>query len=269
LAWRAPLVPGVKLNQWRSMVSLVSMWGKRRRSRSSSNSNNSRSSSSSSSSSSSNNEPPERDPITLEELGPASQVFCFGKARYNALSLHTCLVASADFRCPVQRIEIPEAELARLDKLVGRQGPSVLAAKRAAGAQASARFERDALEALERFAGELVCEMMEAVEGGDSRPVRLIASSTFPEFHHVVSQMAASSPLGREAARQVVEHAIAFLKGPPTRPTRCTSGLLPVCISFLSEELLLAVRSPVTPGAPVDYKDEDGGLAAALGHAVV
>ena len=144
----------------------------------------------------------------------------------------------------------------------------MLAAKRAAGAQASARFERDALEALERFAGELVCEMMEAVEGESTRPVRLVASSTFPEFHHVVSQMAASSPLGREAARQVVEHAIAFLKGPPTRPTRCTSGLLPVCISFLSE-LLLVVRSPVTPGAPVDYKDEDGGLAAALGHAVV
>lgn len=174
--------------------------------------------------------------------------------RYNVCSLVQYLLASGDFRDPQSRVPFSTGDLRRLDA-AARADPACQRLKLGSVEEARAAFESDradrkfaidAIVGLERVAGELGAEMMRAIEAGQAGgggsgehatgTARLeikLLTGVFPEFEDVLRQMRCASEAGAEAALQTLVHMRLYLRGPPNKPTRDVSGVLPMVLRFL------------------------------------
>jgi len=152
------------------------------------------SSSSSASKLSTEKQAPLVDPVMLTELGPHDPKWTFTrpngqKVVYGALSLADYMLCSGDFTEPHTRVPFGDGDLSEIDALValhsksvllrqrGLQGGvgegevegvvqrgSVLKAKQTPSLFEEGRFRRDALNGLERCAGEVVAEVVWVME---------------------------------------------------------------------------------------------------------
>jgi len=152
------------------------------------------SSSSSSSKLSTEKQPPLVDPVMLTELGPQDPKWTFTrpngqKVVYGALSLADYMLCSGDFTEPHTRVPFGDGDLSEIDALVALhsksvllrqrrlqggvgegevegvvQRGSVLKAKQTPSLFEEGRFRRDALNGLERCAGEVVAEVVWVME---------------------------------------------------------------------------------------------------------
>eukprot|EP00613_Pedinella_sp_CCMP2098_P047247 CAMPEP_0171835970 /NCGR_PEP_ID=MMETSP0992-20121227/11295_1 /TAXON_ID=483369 /ORGANISM="non described non described, Strain CCMP2098" /LENGTH=508 /DNA_ID=CAMNT_0012451885 /DNA_START=349 /DNA_END=1875 /DNA_ORIENTATION=+ len=152
------------------------------------------SSSSSASKLSTEKQPPLVDPVMLTELGPHDPKWTFTrpngqKVVYGALSLADYMLCSGDFTEPHTRVPFGDGDLSEIDALVALhsksvllrqrrlqggvgegevegvvQRGSVLKAKQTPSLFEEGRFRRDALNGLERCAGEVVAEVVWVME---------------------------------------------------------------------------------------------------------
>jgi hypothetical protein len=135
---------------------------------------------------------------------------------------------------------------------------SVYAAKKNnAQLYADKHFRRDALQGLERCAGEVVSEMLQLIEHADPEEAQMkllmtgsahhspsssslhllsLPALEFPAFADLYQQMKAADPI---FAKQCNRSWLLYLQGPPNRPTKDPYGLLQV--------LLFCRPSLVTP----------------------
>ena len=114
------------------------------------------------------------DPIMLVDLEPEDVIYVFTRQngtqiKYNVATLIDYMLATGSFYEPGTRILFSEEELKSIDECAARGGlkkASVLKAHLdGAGKYAEDRFIRDAIEGLERCGGEVVCELLEIIEG--------------------------------------------------------------------------------------------------------
>lgn len=156
--------------------------------------------------------------------------------RFNVETLVDYLLVSGDFLDPETRIPFSNSDLMAIDvrtNELGLKKPSVLEAKLDLKRFEDAKFRRDAMQGLERCAGEVVAEILEIVEECDREEGEIrLAMSEFPAFADYYRQM-------REAdeayAKNCLNHWKLFLSGPPNRPTSDEVGLLTVVLNFLND----------------------------------
>ena len=146
---------------------------------------------------------------------------------FNIESLVDYIHATGDFSDPETRLPFSDEDLAQIDALARKAGlntTSVLETKRNPHAFADLKFRRDALQGLERCAGEVVTDMLQIIEDFDPEEaqMRLVMRElpTFADYYRQLSD--ADAPF----ARQCMIHWKAFLVGPPNRPNEDPYGLL-------------------------------------------
>ncbi|KAM3573596.1 hypothetical protein VYU27_004442 [Nannochloropsis oceanica] len=163
---------------------------------------------------------------------------------YRVASLIDYLLATGKFEEPETRLPFTDTDLETLDRL-GREGGldrrSVWRAKHYDGEKyTEMRFRRDALMGLERFAGELVTEMLQLVEeeeDAEEGEMRLVLT-LFPLLSDLYRQMEEGGREGGddgEWARQCLGHWQDFMRGPPNRRTRDRFGFLGIVLAFFAD----------------------------------
>jgi len=191
----------------------------------------------------------ERDPITFDFLG--AHQFHWSRpngtiVRFNTSSLVNYMLKTGNFNDPESRIPFKDAELQRLDlaaKEAGFAFESVCGAKKDQERFAAQSFRRDALTGLERCAGELVVEMLNAVEGRRADAERgqiMLLTIVFPQFTDLCNQLKAAD---QEYARHSITQFKDFLAGPPNKPTKDNSGLLRVCMDHIEQQLQIKKKA--------------------------
>jgi len=196
----------------------------------------------------SNSSPPKKrrgglnklDPIMFTKIGKHRFQFVRpnGKViQYNLESLIDYFLTTGDFHEPETRLNFTEADLQRIDELAkefGLDKPSVLDAKMNVKIFTEKRFQRDALLGLERYASELITEMMELIETDDpdlaEEGEMKLVMAILPIFSDIYRQIIS---VDGEYAKQCMQHYTSFLKGPPNRPTEDELGFLPLILGFL------------------------------------
>ena len=105
---------------------------------------------------------------------------------FNVDSLADFMLATGEFFDPITRLPFSDDNLREIDLCVTRAGlqkGSVLAAKNNPQNYAESRFRRDALEGLERCAGEVVAEMLTLVETNDPHLAQMqLLMASLPAF---------------------------------------------------------------------------------------
>jgi len=154
---------------------------------------------------------------------------------FNLDSLIDFMHSTGDFTDPETRIPFSDDDLEEIDKLaikakLGRR--SVLQAKRNPQAYVDLKFRRDALQGLDRLAGEVVTDILRIIETCDPEEaqMRLLIRELplFSDYFHQISD--ADTPY----ARQCMKHYKSFLLGPPNRPNDDPYGLIDLVVHFLS-----------------------------------
>lgn len=179
------------------------------------------------------------DPIMMNPLG--KNVYTFMRSngsgcRFNVESLVDYLLTSGDFHDPETRIQFSDNDLKAIDKAAVKAGlskPSVLDAKRNPQRYSEGIFFRDAIQGLERCAGEVITDILYIIEecGPEEAEMRLLTSE-FPTFADFYGQLAAADT---SHAKQCLKSWKLFITGPPNRPTRDEFGMLPIVLMFLRE----------------------------------
>ena len=82
-----------------------------------------------------------------------------------------------------------------------------------------------------------------------------LLTSVLPEFEDVVRQMRGAGAAGAEAAGQMLTHVRLYLHGPPNKPTRDVSGLLPLVLRFL-DRVVAEHRQCMRQSEPVSAGEE-------------
>lgn len=210
------------------------------------------------------------DPILFEPIGTHRYVFVRRRApasaeasqvAFNLPSLVDYVLASGKFEDPVSRELFLEQDLREMDRLARRyelKRPSVLEAWRnRKNTYAEARFRADALQGLDRLAGEQVAAMLDEAESarvGLERTQRVkkghveevagalevqLHIGPFPVFADLYSQIYEADA---DYARVCMSHYKAFLRGPPNRPFRDRFGFIGIALQFLRNEEAYAER---------------------------
>eukprot|EP00607_Mallomonas_marina_P001055 CAMPEP_0182427608 /NCGR_PEP_ID=MMETSP1167-20130531/18911_1 /TAXON_ID=2988 /ORGANISM="Mallomonas Sp, Strain CCMP3275" /LENGTH=202 /DNA_ID=CAMNT_0024609965 /DNA_START=337 /DNA_END=945 /DNA_ORIENTATION=+ len=178
------------------------------------------------------------DPIMLGPL--TKNVFKLVRANgtcvmFNVESLIDYFLATGDFTDPETRLPFSDTDLKTIDHLAMKAGlkkASVYTAKKNPQNFTELKFHRDALQGLERLAGEVVADMFLILESydPDEAEMRLVMRE-FPMFADLFRQMKEADPA---YASDAMRHYKSFLKGPPNRPTEDMYGFLEVILHFLS-----------------------------------
>ena len=93
------------------------------------------------------------------------------------------------------------------------------------------KFRRDALQGLERCAGEVVTDMLTIIEEFDPEEAQMrLVMRELPTFSDYYRQLNDADPA---FARQCMVHWKTFLMGPPNRPNEDPYGLLDTICSYL------------------------------------
>ena len=154
---------------------------------------------------------------------------------FNLDSLIDFMHSTGDFTDPETRILFSDSELEEIDELatkakLGRR--SVLQAKHNPQAYAELKFRRDALQGLDRLAGEVITDILRIIETCDPEEaqMRLLIRELpmFSDYFHQISDADISY------ARQCMKHYKSFLQGPPNRPNEDPYGLIDLVLHFLS-----------------------------------
>lgn len=180
------------------------------------------------------------DPITFGEIGDPQKQFNFSRSNgtvvtYNIATLIEYILKTGHFYEPETRIEFSDDDLKRMDdqaRLTGLQTDSVLKARYNMAKFAQEKFKREALEGLERLAGEQVSEMLSIIENCDDQEdgeMRL-AIEIFPQFADLMQQIKEHD---LEQMKQTLDHFKSFLEGPPNKPTPDPFGFKKNIIEFL------------------------------------
>mmetsp|Transcript_12575 Transcript_12575/g.18996 ORF Transcript_12575/g.18996 Transcript_12575/m.18996 type:complete len:294 (+) Transcript_12575:150-1031(+) len=178
------------------------------------------------------------DPIMREPLG--KHIYTFQRpngscAQFNVESLVDYLLCSGDFTDPESRLPFSDKDLRDIDNVAIKAGlkkASVLAAKREnSEIYADRNFVRDALQGLERCAGEVVVEMLNIVEECDPEEAEMrLLMREFPMFSDLYRQIKVADAT---YAKQCMRSWQLYLRGPPNKPTQDEYGLLHVVLHFM------------------------------------
>jgi len=178
------------------------------------------------------------DPIMLGPLSKHTYKFMRGNGTcvlFNLDSLIDYFLATGDFSDPETRIPFSDQDLKNIDKLAAKAGmkkPSVFNAKKNPQNYADQKFRRDALQGLERLAGDVIAEMYTILEecDPDEAEMRLVMRE-MPMFADLFRQMRDADPA---YAGDAMRHYKLYVRGPPNRPTEDPYGLLEIILHFLS-----------------------------------
>lgn len=172
-----------------------------------------------------------------------------GVVAFNSDSLADFMISTGDFHDPETRIPFSDDNLREIDEICAKSSrrskgavksrPSVLEAKRNPQAYAEARLHRDALEGLERCAGDVIADMLNVIETSDpdDAQIRLVGHE-LPIFADLYRQLRDADPL---YAHQCLEHWRSFIAGPPNNPNQDIYGLVDCVKHYLQ---MLADTSP-------------------------
>jgi len=179
------------------------------------------------------------DPIMFVPLKKKKHVWSFvrpggSRVAFNVETLVDFMLASGDFHDPETRIPFSDADLVEIDRVAAASGlekASVLAARNNPEVYADAKFRRDALEGLERCAGDVITEMLNLIERADPDEAQMrLVMIDLPLFTDYYQQL-------RDAdsgyAKHCMEHWMQFVIGPPNKPHPDPHGL----VAFLSHFL--------------------------------
>jgi hypothetical protein len=179
------------------------------------------------------------DPIMFVPLKKKGHVWSFvrpggSRVAFNVETLVDFMLTSGDFHDPETRIPFSDADLEEIDRVAAASGAkkaSVLAARRNPQVYVDAKFRRDALEGLERCAGDVVTEMLNLIERADpdEAQMRLVMVDLplFTDYYHQLRDADSAY------AKHCMEHWMQFIIGPPNKPHPDPHGL----IAFLSHFL--------------------------------
>lgn len=178
------------------------------------------------------------DPIMFAPLG--KHTFRFTRPNgscvvFNVDSLIDYLLSTGDFSDPETRIAFTDVDLKIIDSIAisaGIKRNSVYAAKHNGNKVfEQTKFMRDALQSVERCAGELIADMLNIIEtcDGDEAEMRLVMRE-FPMFADYYRQLKAADA---DYAKRCMKHWVLFIKGPPNRPTIDETGILQAVLYFL------------------------------------
>lgn len=154
-----------------------------------------------------------------------------GVVAFNSDTLADFMLASGDFHDPETRIPFTEEQLHEIDSICAKsqkngakQRRSLVDAMRNPQVYVEARERRDALEGLERCAGELIADILEVIEtvDPDDAQIRLVTHE-LPVFADLFRQLYEADST---YAYQCLEHWRAFIAGPPNRPNEDEFGLV-------------------------------------------
>jgi hypothetical protein len=174
------------------------------------------------------------DPIMLTAIGKKAHTFKFTRpngteVRFLLESLIDYVVASGEFSDPETRLQFSDEDLQRIDALAQKAGldkPSVVSAKGNTQFYVDAKFTRDAIQGLERCAGEVVADILDVVETLDPDDAQMqLVMREFPTFLDYYRQLRDANPA---YASQCLQQWKQFIQGPPNRPYHDEYGLLHV-----------------------------------------
>ena len=146
-----------------------------------------------------------KDPIMLVDLKPSDTTYTFVRSngtalRYNVATLIDYMLATGCFFEPGTRIPFSDKELKAIDDCASRgclQKRSVFTAKYGSSKQyEDLKFARDAIEGLERCAGEVVRELLELIEGSQDdadEEERPASANPLPAAMRYLGQLARGS----------------------------------------------------------------------------
>ena len=182
---------------------------------------------------------------------------------FNVDTLVDYLISTGDFLDPETRIPFTDDELKSIDSVArdAKLGkPSVFDASNDPAQRqryVDAKFRRDALEGLERCAGEVVTDILNLIE----RP----ADPDAAQMHLLMVELPAFADYFRQLkdadsvySQQCMAHWKAFIAGPPNKPVSDPFGLVACCIHFFNVQSL----------GPAAALTIGGGAAAAAMHQV-
>jgi hypothetical protein len=145
------------------------------------------------------------------------------------------LSSTRDFIDPVTRLPLELDDLQRIHQKVmnaGLQLPNVVELYEQRNEIQEIDPRVSDLRSLEACLGELITDMLRIIEkkkySSDDNEFRLLV--IFSEFETPFQEF---KMLNLEAAYQALASWISFLKGPPKKPTRDPSGLLPQALTYL------------------------------------
>jgi hypothetical protein len=162
-----------------------------------------------------------------------------GVVAFNADSLADFMLATGDFSDPETRIPFSDENLREIDTILaksatagGKTRASVLEAKHNPGAYEEARHRRDALEGLERCAGDVIADILNIVETADPDDAQMrLMINELPVFADFYRQLFEAD---QAYARQCLEHWTRFIAGPPNAPNTDMYGLIDCVKHYLA-----------------------------------
>lgn len=186
------------------------------------------------------------DPIMLTEIPDGAPTFVYKRPNgkdvtFNLGTLIDYFLSTGDFTEPETRLDFSDADLERIDMIATKANlgkESVLSARKDKTRFAELNFRRDALNGLERCAGELVTEMVACIEGdGDDESdletgqMRLVMY-IFPLFCDLFRQLHEADAAFASAC---MKHFATYVEGPPNRRTVDRFGILEIVRTFLQQ----------------------------------
>eukprot|EP00604_Paraphysomonas_vestita_P000853 CAMPEP_0174818174 /NCGR_PEP_ID=MMETSP1107-20130205/805_1 /TAXON_ID=36770 /ORGANISM="Paraphysomonas vestita, Strain GFlagA" /LENGTH=261 /DNA_ID=CAMNT_0016029671 /DNA_START=520 /DNA_END=1305 /DNA_ORIENTATION=+ len=169
------------------------------------------------------------------------------------------MLATGDFTDPASRLPFSDEDLQMIDAIALKAKLSkqsvVNAKKNNIQLYADKKFKRDALQGLERCAGEVVSEMLALVEDSDPEEAQMkLLMTEFPAFADLFNQIKYADP---QFATQCNRSWLLYLKGPPNHPTKDPYGLLKIILHFLKccdtsycEDMLNGLIGGYSPSSP-------------------
>lgn len=155
---------------------------------------------------------------------------------YNLETLVDYCLATGNFTEPETRIEFTEVDLKCIDaqaQACGLERESLLAAKRDPERYTAGHFRVDAINGLERCAGELVAEMAGVIEGDDPEGGQMrLVMYIFPLFASYYNQI---KDADADYATMCMKHFTLYIEGPPNRPTNDRYGFIPIILQFFHQ----------------------------------
>lgn len=162
-----------------------------------------------------------------------------GVVAFNADSLADFMLSTGDFNDPETRIPFTDDNLREIDAVLakaattgGKARASVLEAKRNPAAYEEARHRRDALEGLERCAGDVIADILNIIETADPDDAQMrLVIHELPVFADFYRQLYEAD---QAYAKQCLEHWSRFIAGPPNAPNTDMYGLIDCVKHYLA-----------------------------------
>ena len=155
---------------------------------------------------------------------------------FDVKTLIDYMLKSGDFTDPESRCPFSEDDLSEIDMIAKKCGlnkPSVLEAFRNPSAYDEVKFKRDALESLERCAGEVIASILNTIEGLDPDEAQMrLFMVELPQFTDYFHQLREAD---QEYSNQCLSTWRQFLKGPnPSKPNDDPNGLIECVLDYLN-----------------------------------